>query len=155
MYYYISVYRRSRPVRAFKNTKSATSSNSRGNRVTRLARLATLLDPRFKKDGVQSGQNAAQASMLLENELRSYPAKTNPVITLREYTEKPNEPLDVDPLEYWKSMQIMACKYLCIPATESERMFSKAGELVSDRRTRLKEKNVDMLLFINKSHEMC
>ncbi|XP_049306269.1 uncharacterized protein LOC125776758 [Bactrocera dorsalis] len=90
--------------------------------------------------------------------------RADAIITLREYTEKPNEPLDVDPLEYWKtrstemkSMQIMACKYLCIPATstESERMFSKAGELVSDRRTRLKEKNVDMLLFINKNHKMC
>ncbi|XP_050338890.1 E3 SUMO-protein ligase ZBED1-like isoform X2 [Bactrocera neohumeralis] len=104
-------------------------------------RLATLLDPRFKKEGFQSGQNAAQASMLLENELveidriaasslndnREGPStsksvkipqiyeflkeklsskvksnRADAIITLREYTEKPNEPLDVDPLEYWK-----------------------------------------------------
>lgn len=47
-----------------------------------------------------------------------------------------------------------ALKYLCIPATstESERMFSKAGLIISDRRSCLKAKTVDMLLFINKNY---
>ena len=44
-------------------------------------------------------------------------------------------------------------KYLCVPATsvESERVFSKAGQIVSDRRTRLKEGNVNVLLFFNQN----
>ncbi|XP_017476853.1 PREDICTED: zinc finger BED domain-containing protein 1-like [Rhagoletis zephyria] len=89
--------------------------------------------------------------------------RADSIIALREYAEKPNEPLNSDPLEYWKTrtsdmrhLQILALRYLCIPATssESERMFSKAGAVISDRRTRLKEKNVNMLLFINKNSWM-
>ena len=67
---------------------------------------------------------------------------------------------DEDPLTWWKDNEKdykifsnLAKKYLCIPATSvpSERLFSKAGELVSIRRNRLKSKNVDMLLFLNKN----
>ena len=67
---------------------------------------------------------------------------------------------DEDPLTWWKDnekdytiLSNLAKKYLCIPATSvpSERLFSKAGELVSIRRNRLKSKNVDMLLFLNKN----
>lgn len=47
-----------------------------------------------------------------------------------------------------------ALRYLCIPATstESERMFSKTGSIISDRRSCLKPKTVDKLLFINKNY---
>ena len=65
-----------------------------------------------------------------------------------------------DPLAWWKAnekrfnlLSQLAKKYLCIPGTSvpSERLFSKAGELVSNRRSRLKAKNVDMMLFLNKN----
>ncbi|KYN09384.1 hypothetical protein ALC57_18489, partial [Trachymyrmex cornetzi] len=44
-------------------------------------------------------------------------------------------------------------KYLCIPAssTESERTFSTTGQIISDRRSRLKPKNVDILVFLHKN----
>ena len=54
-----------------------------------------------------------------------------------------------DPLAWWKvnekrfnCLSNLARKYLCIPGTSvpSERLFSKAGELVSNRRSRLKPK---------------
>ena len=63
-----------------------------------------------------------------------------------------------DPLLWWKNNEAkfpnlakIAMKYLRIPANSvpSERIFSKAGELVSKRRNRLKPKNVDILLFLN------
>ncbi|CAB4011938.1 zinc finger BED domain-containing 1-like [Paramuricea clavata] len=63
---------------------------------------------------------------------------------------------DKDPLTWWKEnekdykiLSNLAKKYLCIPATSvpAERLFSKAGELVSIRQS----KNVDMLLFLNKN----
>ena len=66
-----------------------------------------------------------------------------------------------DPLAWWKeqekylpNMAKAAKKYLSIPATSvpSERVFSKAGEIVSARRNRIKSKNVDMILFLNKLH---
>ena len=65
-----------------------------------------------------------------------------------------------DPLTWWKThekrfnlLSKLAKKYLCVPGTSvpSERLFSKAGELVSIRRNRPKSKNVDMMLFLNKN----
>ena len=42
-------------------------------------------------------------------------------------------------------------KYLCIPATScsSERIFSKAGEILSKKRSRLSPKRVNQLIFLN------
>lgn len=63
-----------------------------------------------------------------------------------------------NPLDFWKTkaasypkLQILAKKYLPIPATSvpSERTFSKAGQVISDRRSRLKSKNVEKILFLN------
>ena len=68
---------------------------------------------------------------------------------------------DVQPLEWWKlnehrfpNMSRVTKKNLCIPAssTASERLFSKAGELVSKRRSCLKPKNIDAILFLNKNY---
>ena len=67
-----------------------------------------------------------------------------------------------DPLEWWSknsrhysTLVKLARKYLCITATSvpSERLFSKAGELISHKRSRMKPKNVNMFLFLNKNIE--
>ncbi|XP_023036434.1 E3 SUMO-protein ligase ZBED1-like [Drosophila willistoni] len=80
--------------------------------------------------------------------------RSDAIITMRQYIEQQNSEQDIDPLEYWKinSQQFKhiarcASKYLCVLAssTESERTFSKAGEIIGNRRTRLKSKNVDTL----------
>ena len=64
-----------------------------------------------------------------------------------------------DPLVWWKQnshsfprLSLVARKYLHIPATStsSERLFSKAGELISARRSCLKPSVVDKILFLNK-----
>lgn len=63
-----------------------------------------------------------------------------------------------DPLAWWKGNQStfphlsqLARKYLCIPATSvpSERLFSVAGNIVTDKRGRLKPSNVNMLCFLS------
>lgn len=63
-----------------------------------------------------------------------------------------------DPLKWWKTRAILypnlnelAQKYLCITATStpSERIFSKSGQLISERRNRLKGDNVNNLLFLH------
>ena len=71
--------------------------------------------------------------------------------------------LDLDlgnPLIWWRDhqqvyplMKDIVMKHLCVPATSTppERVFSKAGELVSHRRSCISPKNVDMVLFLNKN----
>lgn len=63
-----------------------------------------------------------------------------------------------NPLQFWElkgssypRLKKMAKKYLVIPATSvpSERVFSKAGDIVSEKRNRLKSKNVEKILFLN------
>ena len=67
---------------------------------------------------------------------------------------------ETDIIMYWFENQKkfpllykLSLKYLCIPATScsSERVFSKAGEIVSAKRSRLKPKNVNDLIFLNKN----
>ena len=50
-------------------------------------------------------------------------------------------------------LMMLAKKYLAIPGSSvpSERLFSKAGELISEKRSQLKPKNVDTILFLNKN----
>ena len=63
-----------------------------------------------------------------------------------------------DPLEWWKRnchlyphISRLIKKYLSLPGTSvpSERIFSKAGQLVSEKRNRLKAKHVNMLVFLD------
>ena len=85
---------------------------------------------------------------------------SNATLEARKYFEEPVLARLQDHLLWWKEngryyelIAKIAKKYLCIPGTSvpAERVFSKAGELVSMRRNRLKPKNVNMFLFLNKS----
>ena len=94
----------------------------------------------------------------------SVQARTNTVGALvekQQYLQYANIDRHEDPLAWWKHssvhlplLQELAKKYLCIPSTSvpAERLFSKADELVSVRRSsNIKPKNVNMLLFLNKN----
>jgi len=80
----------------------------------------------------------------------------------QQYLQHKNIDRHEDSLQWWKQnsfhlpqLQDLAKKYLCIPGTSvpSERLFSKAGEVVAARRSAIKPKNVDMILFLNKNLE--
>ena len=87
--------------------------------------------------------------------------RTNSVesaVEIRRYIQEKNLPRQEDPLGWWKQQASgyphlckLFKKYLCIPATSvpSERAFSKAGELVSKKRSNLKPSNINMLLFLS------
>lgn len=85
---------------------------------------------------------------------------TDALIEMRRYMEEKPVPRDQDPLLWWQShkqafpsLSRLATEYLGITASSipSERIFSKAGVLVSQRRNRLKGDHVNMLLFLNKN----
>lgn len=101
---------------------------------------------------------------VLQKNLSEVKNTTNPTcfstLMLRQYFETPHEDLNSCPGKYWienknsfKQLSQLALKYLCIPATSvpSERIFSTAGQIVSERRSRLKPKNVNMILFLNEN----
>ena len=94
----------------------------------------------------------------------SRPSTSSSMITLRTYLDQPNLARKEDPLRWWQlkeqslfglsTLSIYVRKFLSIPATSvpAERLFSKAGELMSLKRNRIKSiksKNIDMILFLN------
>ncbi|XP_042212530.1 uncharacterized protein LOC121859675 [Homarus americanus] len=83
---------------------------------------------------------------------------TRPYIEMRRYLESPIPREDL--LEWWKKhavlfpkLQEQAKMFLCSPTSSvpSERLFSKAGKLVPQRCRCIKDKNVSMILFLNKN----
>ena len=80
---------------------------------------------------------------------------TSAYTELQQFLKAPVVHRSCDPLQWWKdnshvypSLTESARRYLC---TVAERLFSKAGELLSIRRSRIKPKHVDMFLFLNKN----
>lgn len=74
---------------------------------------------------------------------------------LDRYRDLPNVDIDEDPLAWWKNQDLpilstLAKKYLCIPGTSvpSERLFSQAGYIVNELRSRLTPDHVNMLVFL-------
>ncbi|XP_023813810.1 zinc finger BED domain-containing protein 4-like [Oryzias latipes] len=81
-------------------------------------------------------------------------------VEVQRYLKEPHIPRTQDPLRYWVTHKVLyphlyklAMKILCTPASSvpCERMFSKAGEIVSQRRNRLKPSTVEKILFLNKN----
>ncbi|XP_034484051.1 uncharacterized protein LOC117789114 [Drosophila innubila] len=81
-------------------------------------------------------------------------ARSNAIIIKRPFLERAIVPQEMDPLLWirvnqmdFPSIKTLMLKYLFIPAisVESERVFSKAGQIVSDRRARLKEEKENNL----------
>lgn len=80
------------------------------------------------------------------------------VMEVRAYLEEPLLPTHEDPLKWWESrapvyprLSKLMAKKLCVVATSvpSERIFSKTGQIISERRSRLKPKKVRALVFLN------
>ena len=85
-------------------------------------------------------------------------AASSCIAEMRRYSEELIIARRENPLEWWQkrgsnleSLNRLAKKYLGIVATSvpSERLFSKAGEVVSARRSCIKPSNVNMILFLN------
>ncbi|XP_055842657.1 E3 SUMO-protein ligase ZBED1-like [Episyrphus balteatus] len=80
------------------------------------------------------------------------------VVSIRQYMDEKNINRKENPLLWWKNRKILypelsdlALKYLCIPASSvpSERIFSKSGQILSEKRASLKPKRMEKILFLN------
>lgn len=76
---------------------------------------------------------------------------------LKHYLNQSTSKLNDDPLDYWHNNNIypilskVALRYLSIVVTSvpSERLFSKAGNIVTERRNRLSPTHLQQLLFLS------
>lgn len=82
------------------------------------------------------------------------------IVEVDRYIEEDNLDRKKDPIAYWKEeggqfphLKPIAKKYMCCLCTSvpCERMFSKAGQLISDRRNRLSANKANMLMFLNQN----
>jgi hypothetical protein len=76
------------------------------------------------------------------------------------YLSTPNIPTFSNVFEWWSHNKFsfpvlyeLSKKYLYIPATSasSERVFSTAGYILNQKRSRMKGTNVDALIFLNQN----
>uniref|UniRef100_A0A1A8V2R8 Chromosome undetermined SCAF9096, whole genome shotgun sequence, Uncharacterized protein n=1 Tax=Nothobranchius furzeri TaxID=105023 RepID=A0A1A8V2R8_NOTFU len=87
-------------------------------------------------------------------------ATADSIIEVQRYLAEGNISRQEDPLTYWGNRKTsyphlfhLALQFLCTPASSvpCERVFSKAGEIVSKKRNRLNAKTLDKLIFLNKN----
>lgn len=83
------------------------------------------------------------------------------IIEMQRYIEEEIVPRKNDPLIWWKNhkqmlphLSIIAQERLCVLASSvpCERLFSKAGQILTERRNRLSDKMVQTLLFLNTNY---
>nr|CAH7744241.1 unnamed protein product [Callosobruchus chinensis] len=120
-------------------TGASEAENSTPQGATKKPKLLDFLES--KKHGTSNSSPTAEA-----------------IVLMRHYCENPMLDIDANIFSYWKEIQLphmhplgtVAKKYLCVPATSvpSERVFSAAGYTISQRRNRLKNDAVDMLIFL-------
>lgn len=77
---------------------------------------------------------------------------------LKHYLNQPVIQLNEDPIKYWQRQKLLyptlsrvAERFLCMVATSvpSERLFSRAGNIITDNRSRLLGDRLSRLVFLN------
>ncbi|XP_077424041.1 E3 SUMO-protein ligase ZBED1-like [Vanacampus margaritifer] len=91
---------------------------------------------------------------------RASSSTANAIAEVQRYLKDKPLPWTEKPLQYWflqkttyPHLYPVALQYLSTPASSvpCERIFSKAGEIVSQRRSRLKPSTIEQILFLNKN----
>lgn len=90
-------------------------------------------------------------------------AKALAIIEADKYLAEPLLPRNLDPLVWWDerkrifpNLYQLVLKRLCIQATSvpCERIFSKAGQLMTEKRSRLTSQKLTQMLFINSNSKL-
>nr|XP_033947194.1 zinc finger BED domain-containing protein 4-like [Pseudochaenichthys georgianus] len=141
-------------------------------RVTAAAARCDLSSQPAQPPGGQEGEEGARAPevepqmsavwRLFDARATEDIARRNPsadaMLEVRSYLEEPLIPRTADPLSWWESkasvyprlVKVMA-RRLCIVATSvpSERIFSKTGQIITERRNRINPSKLRHLVFLN------
>lgn len=124
------------------------------------------LEPQSTSGPSSSTPAESQDSLweLFDNRIREtqaiHSATADATVKVKKYLKDAFLPRTHDPLSYWKEravifphLYVIAKKYLCMPATSvpCERIFSKAGEIICKKRSRLSPSTAEQLIFLNKN----
>ena len=111
------------------------------------SKLWAMFDSKVSKQ--QKNRNSNKSEMELE---------------LKKFKALPNLPRSDDPLKWWElsgktlfpKLYNTAIKYLIIPATSvpAERVFSKAGTVLTKKRNRLGPKTANMIITLNSNMDL-
>lgn len=139
--------------------------------------LSTEIDTSEKPDDVimtpsnatstaNTNQEQSQSKIWEEFDSTVLPLVANPnprasaIVEVEKYLDEPLLPRSSDPLYWWKErktvyprLYALMKKKLCIVGSSvpCERIFSKAGQTITDRRARLTGEKVGMLLFLHEN----
>ena len=159
--FFFKSYRYNRDRDLSEEAINATATNVSGNssdsdNVGRYMNMVFLADLATRTDS-QSTMADTRAKPPLRLEMDRYLSMpTDPTI--------PVEQVEKEMLKWWAAkkgelplLAELAREYLCIPASSSpsERLFSHAGNIVTDTRHSLDPENVSMLLFIKENLHRC
>lgn len=111
----------------------------------------------FSEPNMNTQLWAGHHEMVQENMAR-FVAQEDSLSEMTCYLKSPLQPLNVNPLDWWKSnshvyprLHQIATKYLTVVATSvpSESLFSKAGLTATKQRSQIKPKRLSKILFLN------
>ena len=147
--------------------KLAFRNNGERQGVQSLVEELALLPDEQEEDAATVAPTTATSNVLwkefdskVADSLNMRDGSADAMMETRQYFGEQLISRESEPLNWWlehkknyPKLSKLAQKYLCVTATSvpSERLFSKAGELVSHKRSHLKPKNVNMLLFLNEN----
>lgn len=114
------------------------------------------------EEGEQKEQQASAVWRFFEERASRDTTRRNPsadaILEVRSYIDEPLCQRSADPLSWWETKasiyprltQVMT-RRLCIVATSvpSERIFSKTGQIITDRRNRISSSKLRHLVFLN------
>ena len=114
------------------------------------------------EDDLKSTHDSFVDSLNATRQGQGSSSTANAIVVLSDYKKRPLQHWDENPFEFWSLRKKegvllplfpVATKFLCVPATSvpSEQLFSAAGDLIREARSRLSPDNVDMLLFLYKN----
>lgn len=137
----------------FKSTKKALVSRVKASIQSTQPAPSTEPEARVQTSSVWDEFDASVSSLQGKQD-----PTAQAVVEIDKYLNEPHLNRVNDPLKWWESRKLIypnlyavALKRLCIPATSvpCERIFSKAGQICTEKRSRLTSDKISKILFIN------
>ncbi|XP_029994695.1 zinc finger BED domain-containing protein 4-like [Sphaeramia orbicularis] len=155
----------------FKNLGFGNPAKAQEAEKQLILECATLIQPAETSDPQIAPSSSSTADNSLwdmfdqkvKNKTTTRSITADATIEVGKYLQEPFIPRSADPLAYWKERAVvfphlhkLSNKFLCIPATSvpCERVFSKAGEVITKKRNRLHPSTAEKIIFLNKNLEI-